>query len=442
MPDAYELLGMTKQLGVKKQSIIIFATMGQVFLRCKKSVVEDFKREIGKGLLTTICAFLNTQGGLIYVGYDDKGFPVGLADVQGAASELRLLIQSAFEPPVQKYISWDCFQSEGKSIILIKVTKSESDVLLNVKNDKRWYRRVGGSNKSFDLEKQRLWDAGVKPVNAVDSNLFKIGNYAAGSSYYHYMNLETAILCLRNSSIRFVEPSTWQDKFESRFYKAKIGGKRVSNLNPILFAYCVTNRRDNEAAWKIYSYGKVGLGARCVQFKINRKRFREALIETLAGKYSLYEGAVTYMDELKLCQIHMPKIGTEKPRKKNMLYETFFHGFDLNKYLNLLLLKRTAFLHEQETRFLLIPQEKGEHQEKGKSKFVDLTINWGDVVEEVSIDGSCSDFEIQLLEETIRNYLNLPDHEKAKLMPQRRNIYGDTKDGTLSIKIQQTTPNL
>lgn len=70
------------------------------------------------------------------------------------------------------------------------------------------------------------------------SNCYYIGNREKQMYIYKYMDIETAILCLKNNNIRFVEPTLWQDKYESRFYTADyskiIKDKKILSRNYIL----------------------------------------------------------------------------------------------------------------------------------------------------------------------------------------------------------------
>lgn len=91
--------------------------------------------------------------------------------------------------------------------------------------------------------------------------------------------------------------------------------------------------------------------------------------------------------------------------EQNEPYSAYFKSFSLDKYLNLLLLKRDAFLHEQEIRFFIVPAKVGNkgkyvHSEgKGRDNaFYKIDdFRWADVIEGVYYDKKCSDMEIKLL---------------------------------------------
>ena len=48
------------------------------------------------------------------------------------------------------------------------------------------------------------------------ANLFYLGQAYKNDIVYKYQNLESALLCLKNKNIRFVQPSEWEDKYEGR----------------------------------------------------------------------------------------------------------------------------------------------------------------------------------------------------------------------------------
>ena len=254
------------------------------------------------------------------------------------------------------------------------------------------------------------------------------------------------MLCLRNGNIRFVEPTRWEDKYEGRFYNADYTHVCSDTKQyPFLYACCMSHKPHNEAAWKVYSYGKTGLGAHCVQFKINRSRFRLELIKNSEDLIYIAEGNVIYCREEIINKIHEKEIETTKGKVENDNYFNFFNSFNFGKYINLLLLKRDYFKHENETRIFLIPREAPQEKSKltrgqyGIHK--DITIDWGNIIEEVRIDSKCTDLEYDLLKEACYNLLPKFDPEKGNetdlrnwqkrrehLTPIRTDIYGMRKN--------------
>ena len=264
--------------------------------------------------------------------------------------------------------------------------------------------------------------------------------------FYKYMDLESALLSLRNGNLRFVEPTRWEDKYEGRFYNANYHNvsKNICDY-PFLFSCCMTVKPHNEAAWKVYSYGKIGLGAHCVQFKINRNQFRKELISSKKTENSdIYEGLVTYIGEEIISNIHEKTYKDYKGRvHPNENYQSFFSRFDRISYLNLLLLKRDYFRHENEVRFFIVPSNatgiKGKLSRKnGKEiygSYSDVNIDWSNVIEEIRIDSNCTDLEYELFKDECLKLLHSSNRYKKcgiryrnnldkKFKPIKTNIYG------------------
>ena len=306
-------------------------------------------------------------------------------------------------------------------------------------------------NKEFEVKNLDIFDSVRKRFGSIQNSnnvsYYKIGSLTGGS-YYKYMDLETALICLENRSLRFSEPSLWQDNYESRFYNANydnvLKGKNEKEACPLIYSTCLTGKKNNEAAWKIYTYGKVGLGARCVEFTLNKFEFRKELISFLRN-YSIYEGLVSYVWEGNVNRMHQKSIIIDKKSEGNPWYDLFFTTFDKREYLNLMLLKRDAFEHEQETRIMLVPNnpttEKGKkHIKNGKTIYgyhLDVTIDWGNIIKEVRYADSCTAVEIKLLKDAVKKAVRFGGDddawEKDKRCPQCYPIYGKRQ----KIKIQR-----
>lgn len=300
-------------------------------------------------------------------------------------------------------------------------------------------------NEEFKLKTVKVFEEVKSKFGSIldynNVSYFKIGPLIGGN-YYKYMDLETALICLENKSLRFAEPSLWQDNYESRFYNANynnvLKGKDETEVCPLIYSTCLTGKKNNEAAWKIYTYGKVGLGARCVEFTLSKSEFRKELISSL-NNYSIYEGLVSYVWEGDVDRMHLKEIRRDKKSENNPWYELFFTNFDKTRYLNLMLLKRDAFEHEQETRIMLVPNipttTKGEkHVKNGKKCYgshEDVKIDWGKIIKEVRYSDSCTAVEIKLLKDAVRKVVGFTGDdaawEKDKRCPQCYYIYGKRK---------------
>lgn len=381
----------------------------------KETTTFEFKRNYTDKLSIPIAAFLNTNGGTLVMGAYGPDFTT-VENIEKSIEKIANRINNEINNFHNSLVSYDYFPMGNGFIIIINVDKSNQLHSIKLHGiDKFFYRQSDRniSQSKKEAEQRRLYEEyGIKLLNStsIDAGLgrySKIGNYPSGSYYYKYMSLETALLCLENQTIRFSEPTSWPDKYEGRFYKAEINGAVNSPLNPPMLGCCFTYRQDNEAAWKLYSYDKGGLNSICVEFKLDRNKLREQLynslfaLSTANNSFCLYEGCVNYWDQQRIDDLHKKTIKKNHKRVINEYHKAFFHTFTLEKYLNLMLLKRNAFLHEQEVRFLLVPQNNNIFT-KTKIKPEDVKLNWSDIIIEVRIDARRSEYEQKLLEKKLQ----------------------------------------
>ena len=291
----------------------------------------------------------------------------------------------------------------------------------------------------------------------------EIGCFATGVSYYKYFPIETAVKCLNNGTMAFVEPSRWNDAYESLYYEADYSLVSSNYENhPRVFATCATSQKYDEPAWRTYS----GDDNICVQFELDRFQLRYALLKAINDNDAVYEGAVQYatkyiIEGLGLKTRTTPKTGVVT---NNKFYDEFIahHGlpFCVDNYLNLLLLKRKDYEHEKETRFFIIKnQDVVDEAEKAKEKTIEISdatkreiivnrgdvmvlhdINWIDILKSITINadyGSLPYHELQYAVDQLvdRKYKigdPLNTEYKVKLKPVPYLVYG-TKPPIITI---------
>ncbi|MBR5437214.1 MAG: ATP-binding protein [Muribaculaceae bacterium] len=375
----------------------------------------EFKKNFTDNISISIAAFLNTNGGTLVMGAYGPDFK-NADDVTNGIKRILKRLSNDISDFQYSLISFSSFPMGNGFIIIIDVDESEQLHSIAIHGtDKYFYRQSDrniGQNKD-DAERRKLNEKyGIKllrptPIDGGLGLYYKIGGYPSGSYYYKYMSLETALLCLENNNLRFAEPTSWPDKYEGRFYKAEIKGSVSSSNNPPLLGCCFTYRQDNEAAWKLYSYNKGGLNSICVEFKLDRNKLREQLFNSVSSIanshniFNLYEGCVEYWDQQRIDNLDKKNVRKNHKRIPNEFYKAFFNDFTFEKYLNLMLLKRNAFLHEQEVRFLLVPKNDKAFT-KTKIDPIDPKINWADIILEVRIDARSSEYEQKILEQKLR----------------------------------------
>ena len=239
-------------------------------------------------------------------------------------------------------------------------------------------------------------------------NCYYIGERVTKKYMYKYMDIETFIQCLMNSNIRFVEPKLWPDNYESRFYTADYSAiTKDRSVTPKLYACCFTLNDTSEAAWKIYSYGKTGLASRCVQLRISKRGFRNAL-DSYAQKKGcyVYEGKMNYsLDEYEISHLHY--------KDYDIFPMIFNHDFSFKSYMSLLLLKRPAFSYENEYRYFIVP-DKSDSGAPIDQMFP--FIPWEELISEVKVSRECTDIELDI----IKSFLKI---RKISLEPEKFDLY-------------------
>lgn len=230
---------------------------------------------------------------------------------------------------------------------------------------------------------------------------------------YKYMDIESFFLCLQNHNLRFVEPTEWPDKYEKRFYEAKIkiSGKECPIFDKKVYGCCFTLNKSSEAAWKTYSYGKVGLGAHCVQLVIDINALREEINMNTPKSYKIVEGRMFYkFDDKTINEFH-----------KNHL--EWCTPIDSLKKLGLLLIKRQQFYYEKEMRFMIVSPRK-----QKKSAFF-VRINWGRVIKNIYVDKKISDVEFEILKKHCNTHgVRISSAKQTGIHLERKDIYQMNND--------------
>jgi hypothetical protein len=142
-------------LGDSKDKIISEIKEGETLTREFKSTLrwnlrsERNDDEMKYACLKTIAAFLNTNGGCLFLGVSDKGEIIG-TETDGFPNndkyQLHLfdLIKECLEKPTASLVDTEMVELEGKHICLVKCEKSPKPVYLKFKNkDEAYFIRTG-----------------------------------------------------------------------------------------------------------------------------------------------------------------------------------------------------------------------------------------------------------------------------------------------------------
>ena len=83
----------------------------------------EFKREYTDSIRKAVVAFANTDGGCIYVGIEDDGTVVGVADVDDVQKRVISLCRDGIQPDVMMFLLCDRTVIEDKDVIRLQVQR-------------------------------------------------------------------------------------------------------------------------------------------------------------------------------------------------------------------------------------------------------------------------------------------------------------------------------
>lgn len=216
---------------------------------------------------------------------------------------------------------------------------------------------------------------------------------------YRYMSFEEFMTLVTFQTLHFVDPMKWDDSYEGCAYKMmerkefqesffselydaessdtplNIANRMVSNYGNLIFAatgsygQCwTTSDEENDALWRIYSYG-----GKSIRIKSAEDKIKEII---LGNQYCPFGKAVVY--ESTATKEEFANLQMKAVMKEGKTIEAFFY-------------KRKAFAHEKEYRFIVKPLEREKTVEESKQKAVKLRtdlarLNIKQINEETSIN--------------------------------------------------------
>ena len=230
-------------------------------------------------------------------------------------------------------------------------------------------------------------------------NIFWLGEKKSTQTHvlYKYMNVKYAIEFLRTGHFLITEPSAWSDPYERRFYTADYSN--IEGFKPHrIYCTCFTQKCSNEAAWRMYSSKNTGIASRTIRFEFRRSALLQALDRGLSsGRIYLGNASYDYTSK-QIDGLHL---------KKSPLYQKYFDSFSLDKFLNLLLIKRKAFEYEQEVRMFLIEEDAGDIWDEmgievNEKQFLAFhTEIMKQMIKSISVDPICDDLEYNMIKTSI-----------------------------------------
>jgi ATP-dependent DNA helicase RecG len=140
----------------------------------------DFKQDLSSmgRVLETVCSFLNTAGGTLVVGVEDRTrAPLGVESVEKQEEALANAVSSAIEP--QPTVQLEIVTHEGRDLLLLRAAYAAGPFFIKRKGKQRGtYIRIGSNSlpaspeKVAELERARRsagWDQEPAPGLARDS---------------------------------------------------------------------------------------------------------------------------------------------------------------------------------------------------------------------------------------------------------------------------------
>ena len=134
-------------------------------LEFKSALSWDYKlgkqsREIENATAKTLCAFMNSGGGTLVLGVDDKGQVIGVekdfallsrSDRDGFEQKLTGLANSILgkENATYVHLSWQAV--EGKTVAVVSVDKSKRPVYADLQGKSEFYIRTGNTSQPLDV---------------------------------------------------------------------------------------------------------------------------------------------------------------------------------------------------------------------------------------------------------------------------------------------------
>lgn len=121
----------------------------------KETELIELKRQLNDGLTREIVAFLNTNGGTIFIGIEDDGSICGVQNLDETMRKIADIIENQILPDISNYVSLGTQYFGGKYIVKIEIKKGSA--LYYVKKFGRsaqgCFVRVGTTVRSMSEEK-------------------------------------------------------------------------------------------------------------------------------------------------------------------------------------------------------------------------------------------------------------------------------------------------
>jgi len=100
----------------------------------KENEQTEYKRELTSGLTKEVLAFINTQGGSIYIGVNDDGSIAGVTDSDQTMLRIASMLRDSIHPDAMMFVSIQAEQKEEKDIIHLIISRGTNKPYYLIKN--------------------------------------------------------------------------------------------------------------------------------------------------------------------------------------------------------------------------------------------------------------------------------------------------------------------
>lgn len=151
-----------------------------------ESKTIEFKREYTDEIKKTVIAFANTDGGRIYIGVEDDGSVIGVADIDDVTLKVTNTIRDSIRPDVTLFVETDVEEMDGKSVVIVNVQRGTA----------RPYYLVGKGIRPEGVFVRQ----GASTVPATDTSILNMIRETSGDCYEDARSLNQQLTFLETAA--------------------------------------------------------------------------------------------------------------------------------------------------------------------------------------------------------------------------------------------------
>jgi len=92
----------------------------------QETAITEFKREFVSDINKAVVAFANTNGGTLYIGIDDDGSVIGVANIDSEMLKVSNSVRDTIKPDITLFVDYKADIIDGKTVIKVIVQKGTS----------------------------------------------------------------------------------------------------------------------------------------------------------------------------------------------------------------------------------------------------------------------------------------------------------------------------